>query len=69
MEVVKKGINKRYEKTCNRCQSDLVYSLADTYIKHDYCPNMEGNGFMDFGLNKYTRCPVCGNEIYICEMR
>ena len=53
IKVLKEG--NKFNKTCDKCNAELEYQLED--VNED-----------DFGRNeleRYIKCPCCGNKIYI----
>jgi hypothetical protein len=53
-----------YEKKCKNCGSTLQFTKQDTHTKCEYCQieyEIRRVG-KDFILNKFARCPVCGEN-------
>ena len=62
MKLIKNGYDKTFEIQCNKCKSDLEYTLNDTKKHDDYREVFTGQ--MIEGV-RYIVCPVCGKNIVV----
>lgn len=59
MEVVMSGYDKTFEIQCNKCKSDLKYTLADIEQDVGYKDIFTGQTIEG---TRYIICPVCGKS-------